>query len=101
MSTKLSWISINLIALFFMVMFAGTALAEDGKKTIEGTVTEFYEIVVDENESYDIGESEAGEKIMEHVGEKVIVTGTIEVDEEMETKTIIIESFKVVQETEE
>lgn len=99
MRKKSSWISINLLAILITFIVAGAAFAEDGKKTIEGVVTEGYQIVTDNDEVYDIGESEAGDKIIEEVGKKVKATGKVEYDEETDTRTIIVDSFKVIDDT--
>ena len=100
MSKKQSWISINILAILITVFFAGTTFAAEAKKTIEGVVTESYQIVTDKNEAYDIGESEAGDKLMENAGKKVRATGKVEYDEDTDTRTITVDSFTVIGEPE-
>ncbi|MBN2418270.1 MAG: hypothetical protein JXL81_02715, partial [Deltaproteobacteria bacterium] len=41
-----------------------------------------------------------GDKIIENAGKKVKVTGKVEYDEETDTRTITVESFTVIEETE-
>ena len=93
------WMSINLLTIFITVIVTGATFAKDEKKTIEGIVTESYQIVTDNNEVYDIGESEAGDQVIEHAGKKVKATGKVEYDQETDSRTITIESFKVIEET--
>ena len=98
MSKKLGWISIHILAFFITAMVAGSALAANEKKTIVGVVTESYQIVTDNDEVYDIGENEIGDKIIENAGKKVRATGKVEYDEETDSRTIIIDSFTVIEE---
>ena len=93
------WMSINLLTIFITVIVTGATFAKDEKKTIEGIVTESYQIVTDNNEVYDIGESVAGDQIIEQAGKKVKATGKVEYDQETDSRTITIESFKVIEET--
>ena len=93
------WMSINLLTIFITVIVTGATFAKDGKKTIEGIVTESYQIVTDNNEVYDVGESAAGDQIIEQAGKKVKATGKVEYDQETDSRTITIESFKVIEET--
>lgn len=98
MSKKLGWASISIIAFFITAVAAGSTLAAEAKKTIVGIVTESYQIITDNDEVYDIGESELGDKIIENAGKKVKATGKVEYDEEIDTRTITIESFTVIEE---
>ena len=93
------WMSINLLTIFITVIVTGATFAKDEKKTIEGIVTESYQIVTDNNEVYDIGESVAGDQIIEQAGKKVKATGKVEYDQETDSRTITIDSFKVIEET--
>ena len=98
MRIKPSWISISILAFFITVIAVGSTLAAETKKTIEGIVTESYQIITDNDEVYDIGDSETGDKIIENAGAKVRATGKVEYDEETDTRTITVESFKVIEE---
>ncbi len=91
------WMSINLLAIFITFIVTGAAFAKDEKKTIEGVVTESYQIVADNNEVYDLGESEAGDQIIEQAGKRVKATGKVEYDQETDSRTITVESFKVIE----
>lgn len=103
MDKKRDYIALYFIVIFMITIFAGTVFSDENsgeKKTIEGVVTEYYQIVTEDDEAYDIGEGEMGDKIMEHVDQKVKATGIIKYDEELESNTITIEKFKVIEEEE-
>lgn len=83
------------IALFMIFMMAAPALA--GQVTVTGTVSDDYQIVDNQGQSYDIAESAKGEELVAQAsGKTVEVTGTLE--EEAGMKTIVVESFKILQE---
>jgi len=64
--------------------------------TITGTVNESYQIVDDSGTVYDVAESEKGNDVVELIGKKVEVMGTV-VDDDG-TKVITIVSYKVIEE---
>lgn len=98
MTIKPSLISISILVFFITTIVAGSTLAAETKKTIKGIVTESYQIITDNDEVYDIGEGEVGDKIIESAGNKVRATGKVEYDEDTDTRTITVESFKVIEE---
>ena len=97
MGKKLGFISINILAFFITAVFAGSALTAEAKKTVTGVVTESYQIITDDDVVYDIAENETGDELVENAGSKVRATGKVEYDEDMDTRTIIVDSFTVIE----
>ena len=80
-----------------MMIFIIVAPAFAGQVTVTGQVTEDYQIVDNQGQSYDIAESAMGEELVSQAsGKTVEVTGTLEEDGGM--KTILVESYKILQE---
>jgi hypothetical protein len=78
------------IALIFGVAFSGET------KVITGTVNDDYEIVTDEGTAYTVEEGEIGDEVVELVGRKVKVTGTVEESEG--EKMITVTSYVIIEE---
>lgn len=78
----------------FVSMFAGFAIG--GDVTIVGTVNDEYQIVDDAGTVYDVADNEKGEELMEHVGKKIQVKGTVM--EGDDGKLITITSYMVIEE---
>ena len=79
----------------FVFMFAGAALS-GGDVTIVGTLNEDNQIVDDAGAVYEVAENDMGEEVMEHVGKKLQVKGTVM--EEEDAKMITITSYAVLEE---
>jgi len=79
----------------FVSMFAGFALG-GGNVTIVGTVNDDNQIVDNAGVVYEVADNEMGEEVMEHVGKKLQVKGTVMEDEE--GKSISITSYTVIEE---
>jgi hypothetical protein len=84
----------GMLIIGFVSMFAGFAIG--GDITIVGTVNDEYQIVDDAGTVYDVEDNEKGEEIVEHVGQKIQVKGTVMEDED--GKMITITSFTVMEE---
>ena len=97
MKTKGKYILSYLSIILITVIAVGTACSADKNKTIEGIVNDTYEIVTDDDEVYYITDNEKGEQIMDHVGQRVQATGIIKYDEDMDSNTITIEKFSVIE----
>ena len=82
-------------ALFFVALSFGLAISAD-EVTISGTVNDYYEIETDDGEVYDIGDNEQGDELLEYVGARVEVTGTVEEDEDG-VKVIMVTSFVLLE----
>jgi hypothetical protein len=85
----------SVVAMFLVALFSGIALAAE-KVTIEGIISESSQIITDQDEAYDIGDTEKGEELLDMVGTKVKVTGTVE--EQDGIKTIHVAAFEVIEE---
>ena len=87
-------IALGILIMGFIALLAGIAVAAD-EVSITGTVNEDNQIVADNGQTYDIGDSEKGNEVIEMVGKKVSVKGTV--TESEGTKTIEITSFEVIE----
>jgi predicted RNA-binding protein len=84
---------ISLLAVIALVFSAGVGLAAD-PINIQGQVNEENQLVDQDGMVYEIAETEQGMQVMDLVGEKVEVRGTV--TEEMGAKQITVESFSIV-----
>ena len=84
----------GILVLSFVSMFAGFAIGAD--VTIVGTVNDDNQIVDDTGAIYDVADNEKGEELMEHVGQKIQVKGTVM--EGDDGKLITITSYSVIEE---
>ena len=84
----------GILILSFVSLFAGFAIG--GDVTIVGTVNDENQIVDNAGTVYDVADNEKGEELMEHVGKKIQVKGTVMEDEEL--KMITITSYTVIGE---
>jgi hypothetical protein len=85
---------ISLLAVFTLVFAAGLGIAAE-PVTLQGEVTEDNQLMTNDGEVYDIADTEKGAQVMEMVGEKIEVRGTLSEDED--SKEITVESFSVVE----
>jgi hypothetical protein len=75
---------------------AGLAMAPP-RVTFLATVTDGYQLVDDEGQPYEVENTAKGnELVLNHVGRKVEVTGTVQ--DEVDYKLIVVESYRVVEE---
>jgi hypothetical protein len=86
-----SGILIICLALFF----SGIAVA-GSQTSISGVINEDGQLVDDEGMAFDIADNEEGEEIMEMVGRKVTVKGTVM--EAEGTKIITVTEFNMLEE---
>lgn len=87
--------SLIIVMTVLTLMFAVNIGIAAEPVTLKGQVTEENQLMTEDGEFYDIGGTEEGEQLMEMVGEKVEVRGTL-IDNE-DTKEIQVESFTVVK----
>lgn len=85
---------ISLLMVIALVFAAGVALAEESV-TIQGQVNEDNQLVDQDGNTYNIADTDAGQQVMDMVGEKVEVKGTVK--EDMGEKEITVESFNVMK----
>ena len=77
------------------VFISGIALA-GSQVSISGVINEDGQLVDNDGMTYDIAENEEGDQIMEMVGQKVTVKGTVM--EAEGTKIITVNEFKLLEE---
>ena len=94
MSKKTKKIVTGILIIGFIALLAGMAAAAD-EVSITGTVNEDSQLVADSGTVYDIGDTEKGNEVMELVGKKVSVKGTVM--EAEGTKIITITEFNVME----
>jgi hypothetical protein len=92
-NTKKIFLGILIIGL--IVFISGIALAES-EISVSGVINEDGQLVDDDGMAYDIAENDEGNEIMEMVGHKVTVKGTVM--EAEGTKIITVSSFKIIEE---
>ena len=85
---------ISLLAVIALVFSVGVGLASD-PVNIQGQVNEENQLVDQDGMVYEIAETEQGMQVMDLVGEKVEVRGTV--TEESGAKQITVESFSIVK----
>jgi hypothetical protein len=92
-NTKKFFLGILIMSL--TVFISGLALA-GSEVSISGVINEDGQLVDNSGMAYDIADSEQGGELMEMIGQKVTVKGTVM--EAEGTKIITVSSFEVVQE---
>jgi predicted RNA-binding protein len=85
---------ISLLTVIALVFATGVAMAAEAV-TIQGQVNEENQLVDQDGNVYTIADTEEGMKVMDMVGEKVEVKGTVK--EDMGDKEITVESFSVLK----
>ena len=84
---------ISLLTVIALVFATGIAMAADAV-TIQGQINEENQLVDQDGNVYKIADTDEGMKVMDMVGEKVEVKGTVQ--EDMGEKEITVESFSVL-----
>ena len=84
----------GLLAMLMIAFLAGPAISADSVNIV-GIVNDDYQIVTDNDQVYEIAEGEKGDELIEFVGKKVKVTGTVEEDDG--AKLIIVTSYEVIE----
>jgi hypothetical protein len=78
----------GMLVVTLIAFLSGIAVAES-EVSIKGIVNEDGQLVDDNDVVYEIAENEKGEELMEEIGEKVIVRGTITEGEGENTVTVV------------
>jgi hypothetical protein len=94
MEKNMRKIFLGILIIGLTVFLSGIAIA-GAEVSISGVINEDGQLVDDDGMAYDIAESEEGDQIMEMVGSKVTVKGTVM--EAEGTKIITISSFKIIE----
>ena len=87
-------VSILMLTIF---MFVAAGVPEAAmKKTFLATVMDGYQLVDDEGQPYEVADTEQGnDLVLNHIGRRVEVTGTVQ--DEVDYKVIVVESFRVIE----
>lgn len=85
---------LRILTFGIIALFAGMAMAGQ-EVSITGTINDESQLVADNGMTYDIDDNEMGNEIMELVGKKVSVKGTVMDAEEI--KIITITAFDVIE----
>ena len=88
-------ILVGILIIGLTVFLSGIAMA-GSEVSISGVINEDGQLVDDDGMFYDIAENDEGNEVMEMVGHKVTVKGTVM--EAEGTKIITISSFKIIEE---
>jgi hypothetical protein len=95
MKKNMKKIFLGILIIGLAVILSGIAVAGP-EVSISGVINEDGQLVDDDGTAYDIAENEEGDQIMEMVGRKVTVEGTVmEADG---TKIITVSTFKIIEE---
>ena len=85
---------ISVVALALVAFLSGAAYADE-ERTIMGTVNVDNQIVVTDGTVFEVADTETGAEVIDLIGQKVKVTGTVE---ELEnTKIITITDYEIVE----
>ena len=95
MKKNKKYLFIGFLAMLVIAFLSGPAISADSV-TILGIVNASYQIVTDNDQVYEIAESEKGDELIELVDKKVKVKGTVEEDDG--TKVITVTSYEVIEE---
>jgi len=95
MAKNMKKIFLGILIIGLSVFVSGIAVA-GSEVSISGVINEDGQLVDDNGMAYDLAENDEGNEVMEMVGQKVAVKGTIMETEG--TKIITISSFKIIEE---
>ena len=94
MKKNMSKIFLGILVIGLTVFLSGIGLA-GSEVSISGVINEDGQLVDDDGMFYDIADNEEGNEVIEMVGRKVTVKGTVM--EAEGTKIINISSFKIIE----
>jgi hypothetical protein len=88
-----------LVVSVLVLMLAAPVLAVEKEMTVIGEVNNDYQIVTDQGVAYEVEDTDMGNELLNHVGKKVEVTGTV--TEEDEVQTIKVASYVILEDKKE
>ena len=92
--------AIRILAVSVLVlMLAAPVLAVEKEMTVIGEVNDNYQIVTDLGVAYEVEDTDKGNELLNHVGKKVQVTGTV--TEEDEVQIIKVASYVFLEDKKE
>ncbi|NQT56283.1 MAG: hypothetical protein HQ551_08650 [Desulfobacteraceae bacterium] len=95
MKTNKKFLFVGFLAILMIAWLSGLAISQN-RVVIIGTVNADLQIIADNDQVYEIGDTEKGEELSGLVDEKVKVTGTVE--EYDGAKVITVTSYEVIKE---
>ena len=95
MGKNMKKIFLGILIIALSVFISGIAVA-GSEVSIAGVINDNGQLVDENGMTYDIAENDEGSEVMEMVGQKVAVQGTVMESEG--TKIITISSFKIIAE---
>jgi hypothetical protein len=95
MEQNMKRIFIGILIIGLTVFISGIAVA-GSQVSISGVINEDGQLVDDDSMAYDIAENEEGDQLVEMIGQKVAVKGTVM--EAEGTKIITVTEFKLLEE---
>ena len=95
MKKNMKKIFIGILIIGLTVLISGIAVA-GSEVSISGVINEDGQLVDDGGMAYDIAENEEGDQLVEMIGQKVAVKGTVM--EDGGTKIITVTEFKLLEE---
>ena len=98
MRANKGWIGFNggILVCALVMVLAGIVLSAETVEVV-GTVSPDYQILTDDDEIYDVGETTEGDQLMDFVDQRVRVLGTVD-EAEDGTKIIQVMEFQVLEE---
>ena len=95
MTRNKRYLFVGLCSMIIIAFITGVAISGE-RVTITGTVNDNYQIVTDDGNIYEVGDTKKGDEVVDLVDKKVKVTGTVQ---ESEGETIInITSYEIIKE---
>ena len=85
----------GLCAMIIVAFISGIVFSGE-TRTITGTVKDDYQIVADDGQVYEVGDTKKGDEVVDLVDKKVKVTGTVQESEG--EKIINITSYEIIKE---
>ena len=95
MAKNMKKVPLGFLILCLTVFLSGIAVA-GSEVSISGVISEDGQLIDDDGMAYDIADNDEGNEVMEMVGHKIAVKGTVMETEG--TKIITISSFKIIEE---
>ncbi len=84
------------VLLFCLLAPALWPLPASANQTVVGTVSGDFTILTDADEVFEIGEGETGDEVVELIGQRVRVTGPVQVIEGV--RVIAVSSYTIIEE---
>lgn len=95
MGKNMKKVFLGILIIALSVFISGIAVA-GSQVSISGVINEDGQLVDNDGMTYDIADNEEGEEIMEMIGQKITVKGSVMESEG--TKIITVTEFKVLEE---